>query len=164
MTRINVRKIRIGNFWPQVGAGVANQWQSNLSGRDVCGGPVQQQQIEELRNRLIEKQDELRDAIERDNEQLGEQLDRSQSGEAHLDFNHPADMVGADSDYEKELNLLRRERSELAEVGEALERIAEGSYGVCEECGEEISFARLKAVPQTTHCISCQETLDKKRH
>jgi RNA polymerase-binding protein DksA len=125
---------------------------------------VEQRQIDELCGRLVEKTRELNNAIQRDNEQLDQQLNRSDAGEAKLDFNHPADMVGGDPDYDKELNLLRRERAELGEVEQALQRIEKGSYGFCEECGEAIRFERLQAVPHTTHCLSCQEALDRKRH
>jgi DnaK suppressor protein len=46
----------------------------------------------------------------------------------------------------------------LADVDRALEKIAEGSYGVCESCGREISAERLEAMPQTLSCIDCAAT------
>ncbi|MCW8193609.1 RNA polymerase-binding protein DksA [Proteobacteria bacterium 005FR1] len=125
---------------------------------------MDQRQIEELHSSLTQKRQNLREAIKRDNQELERQLKREGRDDGHLDFNHPADMVAGDPDYEKELNLLQRERDELAQVNEALERIAEGDYGICDECGQEIGFARLTAVPETTHCISCQEALDRARH
>ena len=45
----------------------------------------------------------------------------------------------------------------LREVESALKRFSGGSYGVCESCGEEISPARLKAIPWARYCVSCQE-------
>jgi DnaK suppressor protein len=45
----------------------------------------------------------------------------------------------------------------LKEVDKALERVAGGSYGVCEGCGEEISPNRLKAIPWARYCLVCQE-------
>ena len=39
----------------------------------------------------------------------------------------------------------------------ALERLADGSYGICENCGKEIGDARLAAVPEATRCVSCAE-------
>jgi DnaK suppressor protein len=56
---------------------------------------------------------------------------------------------------------LERESSLLREVRAALGRIAEGSYGVCLQCEEEISQKRLKAVPWATLCIACQEHSDR---
>jgi DnaK suppressor protein len=45
----------------------------------------------------------------------------------------------------------------LKEIDRALERVAGGTYGVCEGCGEEISAARLKAIPWARYCLICQE-------
>jgi DnaK suppressor protein len=45
----------------------------------------------------------------------------------------------------------------LKEIDRALERVARGEYGVCESCGEDISPARLKAIPWARYCVSCQE-------
>ena len=46
-------------------------------------------------------------------------------------------------------------RSALHEIERALERLAAGTYGVCERCGNPISVARLEAMPATTTCITC---------
>jgi DnaK suppressor protein len=58
---------------------------------------------------------------------------------------------------------LEREAGLLREVRAALDRIADGSYGVCPNCEEEISQKRLKAVPWATLCIDCQEESDTNR-
>jgi len=55
------------------------------------------------------------------------------------------------------LSLNENERNRLREVDEALDRIANGTYGICEECGEEISKARLKILPFAIYCTDCQE-------
>jgi len=52
----------------------------------------------------------------------------------------------------------------LAKIEEALERVEDGTFGVCEACGEEIGVKRLEARPVTTLCIDCktlQETKEK---
>lgn len=59
---------------------------------------------------------------------------------------------------------LEREASLLREVRAALNRIDDGSYGLCLHCDEEISQKRLKAVPWATYCIACQEEADQGRH
>jgi RNA polymerase-binding transcription factor DksA len=43
----------------------------------------------------------------------------------------------------------------LREVTQALDRIADGSYGVCEACGGEIAVGRLRVLPQATRCVNC---------
>ncbi len=45
----------------------------------------------------------------------------------------------------------------LKEIEKALQRVASGTYGECEGCGEDISPARLKAIPWTRYCLICQE-------
>jgi DnaK suppressor protein len=66
---------------------------------------------------------------------------------------------------ERELAIrnLDRETQLLRNVRAALQRIADGSYGICLRCDEEISPKRLNAVPWTPYCITCQEHIDKKR-
>jgi RNA polymerase-binding transcription factor DksA len=59
--------------------------------------------------------------------------------------------------YSWERNLARRERAEgkLKELEAALQRIEEGTYGVCEACGQAIEPERLAALPVATLCIAC---------
>jgi DnaK suppressor protein len=54
------------------------------------------------------------------------------------------------------LGLSERERGMLREIDEALDRIDEGTYGICEECGEPIAETRLKALPYATLCVDCK--------
>ena len=46
-------------------------------------------------------------------------------------------------------------------LAEALERLRGGEYGVCEECGETIAPARLRAMPEVTTCVRCQDRLER---
>lgn len=64
---------------------------------------------------------------------------------------------------ERELAIrnLDRESILLRHVRAALARIADGSYGTCLHCDEEISLKRLNAVPQAAYCIKCQEAADR---
>lgn len=48
-------------------------------------------------------------------------------------------------------------------LAEALERLRGGEYGVCEECGETIAPARLRAMPEVTTCVRCQDRLERSR-
>lgn len=69
----------------------------------------------------------------------------------------------ASSERDRELGLLLgdRERDKLHQIDEALLRITEGEYGICEECEEEIPLGRLKAMPFTRHCVKCKSDLEK---
>jgi DnaK suppressor protein len=76
----------------------------------------------------------------------------------------PSDRATLESDRNFTLRIRDRERKLIGKIKEALERIELGTYGICEDCGEEISTERLKARPVTTLCIDCkksQETEEK---
>lgn len=69
----------------------------------------------------------------------------------------------ASSERDRELGLLLgdREREKVHAIDEALLRIDENEYGVCEECEEEIPLGRLKAMPFARHCVKCKSDLEK---
>jgi len=81
-------------------------------------------------------------------------------------FPDPTDRATLESDRNFLLRIRGRERKLILKIEEALERIEDGSFGICEKCGEDISEQRLKARPVTTHCIDCkkkEEALEKAR-
>ena len=65
------------------------------------------------------------------------------------------------SERELAIRSLDRDSQLLRKVRTALARIADGSYGVCLHCEEEINPKRLAAVPWTAYCIQCQEASDR---
>jgi DnaK suppressor protein len=66
------------------------------------------------------------------------------------------DQAAVEIDSNFLLRLKGRERRLLAKIGEALERIEKGTYGLCESCGEQIGLKRLEARPVTSMCIECK--------
>ena len=69
----------------------------------------------------------------------------------------------ADAAAEMDVAMVIRESRELQDIEAALARIADGSYGSCTDCGEEISPARLKAYPAAVRCLPCQEKSERLR-
>ena len=69
---------------------------------------------------------------------------------------HQADVGTETFHREADLSLLERVEAELADVEHALRRLDEGTYGICENCGRQISKERLEARPEATLCIDCQ--------
>jgi len=65
---------------------------------------------------------------------------------------------------EKRLALEKRIREQLAEVEHALQKFQEGTYGLCDSCGQPIDPARLEALPQASLCLNCKarQTKDAK--
>lgn len=77
-------------------------------------------------------------------------------------FPDPTDRATQESDRNFELRIRDRERKLLNKIRDALERIETGEFGICEECGDEISEARLKVRPVTTLCINCKMEEEEK--
>lgn len=70
------------------------------------------------------------------------------------------DQATLESERSFELRIKDRERKLIGKVQEALKKIGDGSYGVCESCGEAISVKRLQARPVTSYCINCKAEME----
>jgi DnaK suppressor protein len=78
----------------------------------------------------------------------------------------PVDQASMESDRDFSFRIRERESRLIVKIDDALERIENGTYGICERCGRPISIERLKARPVTTLCIKCkkkQESAEKLR-
>ena len=105
-----------------------------------------------------------RDALVARKEQILHQLDEElkEGKESALDEGMDTyDLASEERSREINLILSDRDREKLQAIEEALERIEEGTYGICEVCEEEIAPERLEALPFTRLCISCQSDLEK---
>jgi DnaK suppressor protein len=104
---------------------------------------------------------EVRKALEADRARIVENAEGARS----FSMDRDRDRVGRDSMdesveeelYATKLRLHDRERFLLNKINNALQRLDEGTIDVCEDCEEEIGYARLKARPVTNLCISCKE-------
>jgi RNA polymerase-binding protein DksA len=87
---------------------------------------------------------------------LRQEAAEMQEGDA-AHSNHMAES-GTDA-FEADVRLSRMEAAgeELDEIEEALERMHEGTYGICEECGRLLPLERLRAIPYARLCIRCKE-------
>ena len=85
-------------------------------------------------------------------------VNKTVSDMAELDDTFPdtLDRAYAESERNFMLRIRERERKLIQKIQEAIDRLESGSYGICEECEEEISEARLMARPVTTLCIECK--------
>ena len=66
-----------------------------------------------------------------------------------------AELGSDNADQELTLSLLGSEKDALDQIEAAIERIEDGSYGRCEECGEKIPKSRLDAIPYAAQCVRC---------
>jgi DnaK suppressor protein len=106
-----------------------------------------------MRQILVKRRDALRKALAGDLSMLKELREQT-----------AGDLVDAALDCaQDEINsqLAEVESRELGQIENALERIRNGHYGVCEGCSCKIPLARLNALPYATHCIECQRESEK---
>ena len=91
--------------------------------------------------------------------QLMEEVDRTvhHMQDEAANFPDPSDRATQESEFSLELRTRDRERKLLRKIDSALRRIDEGTYGFCEETGEEIGLRRLEARPVATLCLEAQE-------
>lgn len=83
--------------------------------------------------------------------------DQKEDREGQKDEGRDAyDVASEERDREINYLLTDRDRSKLTSIDQALERIEEGTYGICESCEGEITSERLKAMPFTRLCVQCQ--------
>jgi DnaK suppressor protein len=115
-----------------------------------------------------EKQDYFRALLlSRINELLnGAERTVAEMTDEQENFPDPNDRASLESDRNFELRIRDRERKLIAKMQEALKRIDDGTFGLCDSCGGNISEKRLQARPVTTLCIDCktkEEKMEKQR-
>src|ERR1700753_1196583 len=114
---------------------------------------VNKAQLKKFKTLLAEKRDEI---VKKAKQTLEEDMT--------LDANDlPDEMDLASSEYLQSFpfRLRGREKVFLDKIEKALRKIEDGTFGTCEECGEEISIKRLEARPETTLCIRCKEDQER---
>lgn len=123
---------------------------------------LSKQQIKQFKQLLLQERAKFAGEI-RTLAQEASKNPREASGDLSSYTVHMADM-SADT-YERELvsNLASSEQAVLYQIEDALKRIEEGTYGTCQQCQKPITMSRLRAVPYTSLCISCQRTKEQKR-
>jgi DnaK suppressor protein len=105
-----------------------------------------EERIQEIKKRLIQQRNEL----------LAEAGVALNSLPEEMSFPELGDQASAEIDRNFMLRLKGRERKLLKKIDEILEKIENGTYGICDACGEEINIKRLEARPVTTLCIDCK--------
>ena len=87
---------------------------------------------------------------------------REASGDLSAYPVHMADMSADTYERELSLNLASSEQEVLYHIDDALKRLDEGTFGICVQCNKPIALSRLKAVPYTPMCITCQRSQEQK--
>lgn len=112
---------------------------------------MEQEQLDALRRALEEE----RTAVARQLAEHGSPAD-SETLEVDVDEGF-ADSAHATAERSQTLALVDQLHEHRREIGTALARMDEGTYGKCESCGQEIPFERLEARPTATLCVACKQ-------
>jgi RNA polymerase-binding protein DksA len=108
--------------------------------------------------KLDAKKLSIQQALQTQYAELKERHDKLAKHVAHRDTPLPADFAEQAVELENDetmVRLLEHSQAELREIQGALDRLAEGTYGICESCGVEIAAGRLEAIPTSTLCVAC---------
>jgi len=106
----------------------------------------------------------FRDLLESKRREIIKKAQQTLDQDMSLDANDlPDEMDLASSEYLQSFTfrLRGREKVFLDKIQKAIEKIENGSFGVCDDCGEKISVKRLEAPPETTLCIRCKEDQER---
>ena len=110
---------------------------------------------------LLDKKEQANADLE-DLERVSRSEDAQESSEDRSAYSlHMADRGTDAMEREKNMLLAQREGAYLDYVDEALQRIEDGSFGLCRVCGNEVGRERLEAVPTATQCIDCKSKADE---
>ena len=115
------------------------------------------QQVNGLRSMLRDRAGQLRQEIRR----TLQKSDSEQYAQIANEVRDLEDESFADLIVDVNLAEIDRDLEELRAVEDALRRVAEGSYGSCEDCGLVIELHRLQATPSATRCFDCQTTFER---
>jgi RNA polymerase-binding protein DksA len=113
------------------------------------------------RELLLKKKQAILDEIERISADA-KLSPKEASGDISAYTLHMADVATDAYDREFSLGLASNGRRVIQIIDEAIKRIDEGTFGLCQDCGAKIGKARLKALPYAWLCIKCQEKVEKK--
>jgi len=120
-------------------------------------------QLEHFKERLLAEKDR-QEAEHGEAGSPGLDTPLTDAGSELLSYdNHPADLGTETFEREKDLAIRNNADDLLDQVNKALERIENGSYGICELCQAEIDPERLEAIPYTTLCIHCRREQEDHR-
>ncbi len=114
---------------------------------------------------MVERIEEMKAILLKLKEDTLKEINKTLKSTAEVPTGEPSGDIydQASSERDRELGFLLndREREKLRNIDEALLRIEDGDYGICEECGCDIPIGRLRAMPFAHYCVKCKEDIEK---
>ncbi len=123
---------------------------------------LSKKELLDFKKLVLKKKEEILDEIKHISDDTLKKSQKEASGDISGYTYHMADVATDTYDREFSLGLASNERKLIYEFDDALKRIDDGSFGVCEECKSLIAKNRLKAVPYARLCVKCQKIKEKK--
>jgi DnaK suppressor protein len=111
---------------------------------------------------ILKRKEEIADEIRHISDDTLKKSQKESSGDISGYTYHMADVATDTYDREFSLSLASAEGKMLYELEDALKKIEEGTFGICEDCKSPIAKTRLKAVPSARLCVKCQEKREKR--
>ncbi len=118
--------------------------------------------LKEFKKIVLRKKEEIFEDLKHISDDTLRKSQKEASGDISGYTYHMADVATDNYDREFSLGLASNERKVLYELDDALKRIEDGSFGICDDCKGQITKIRLKAVPSARLCIKCQQKREKK--
>ena len=116
---------------------------------------MQASELNYFKEILESRKEQILDNINSVNDELNALSDLQLSDEGdHASVNNNSMVESA---------IVQQQQKELQEIEKALDKIANGEYGICEMCEDEIGFQRLKVKPHAIYCIDCREIVEKSK-
>ncbi len=112
---------------------------------------------EHYRKMILEKREQVLKEL---NRELNERVNQGAELKSTLGSDQ-GDLSTLSLGSDLSISLVSRYSNTLKQIDQALERIEEGSYGLCEECSEKIDERRLEVLPFSLYCTSCQKGIEK---
>lgn len=115
-----------------------------------------------FRKLILKRKEEIVNDIKHISDDTLKKSQKEASGDISGYTYHMADVATDTYDREFSLGLASNDRKLLYEFDDALKKIEDGQFGICEDCKCLIAKSRLKAVPQARLCVKCQEKKEKR--
>lgn len=114
-------------------------------------------ELEKFKKLLVDE----RERIMTEQEAIGASAS-AESNELSDYDNHPADTASDTYERTKNYAIYENAADLIQQIDEALRKIEDETYGLCDRCGSQINHDRLKAIPYATLCLDCQELLERR--
>lgn len=125
----------------------------------VRNTPYSNEELDYFKDLLLKKQKETDDEIRELREAIGD-MDKNEDDVSSSQDHHPGDLGTNEESKETDYVLIERNLAKIEKINAALDRIANGTYGVCEDTGKKIQKERLEAIPYTRYSVGAKEKYD----